>query len=74
MKDVKCLSCRGLLFKANPLDDKGNWAMDPKFKLSLTQEANEAYFKCPHCGAKNVVIDSASPSGLPQIKIVRVKK
>jgi hypothetical protein len=74
MADVKCLSCNGLLFKKNFLDDKGNWAMDPHYRLSLTQEAGETYFKYPHCSAKNIVINSTSPTGLTAIKIVRAEK
>ena len=71
MKDVTCNSCNGVLFKANLLDDKGHWAMDPKQKLDLIQEGNEMYFKCPHCGFKNTAIESTSPSGVPQIRLMK---
>jgi predicted RNA-binding Zn-ribbon protein involved in translation (DUF1610 family) len=72
--DVKCLSCNGLLFKKNALDDKGNWAMDPTYKLDLQHDKEESFFKCPHCGAKNIVIDSKSPTGLPALQIIRAVK
>ncbi len=74
MKDVKCLSCNGVLFKKTDLDNKGNWAMDPQHSLELSHDENDSYFKCPHCGAKNIVVDSMSPTGLSQLRIVRAKK
>uniref|UniRef100_A0A6H1ZQY5 Uncharacterized protein n=1 Tax=viral metagenome TaxID=1070528 RepID=A0A6H1ZQY5_9ZZZZ len=74
MEDVKCLSCNGVLFKKNALDNKGNWAMDPQHSLDLIEETDSTYFKCPHCSIKNIVVDSISPTGLGQLKIVRVEK
>ncbi|MFH0958197.1 MAG: hypothetical protein V1897_05780 [Pseudomonadota bacterium] len=74
MEDVKCLSCNGVLFKKTALDGKGNWAMESQHGTKLTHEGNDSYFKCPHCGTKNIIEDSTSPTGLGQFKIVRTEK
>jgi predicted RNA-binding Zn-ribbon protein involved in translation (DUF1610 family) len=74
MSDVKCLSCGGILFKTVLLDDEGNIAMDSAHPLPLTKKDNETYFKCPHCGIKNITIEFTSTEGVPKIKIINTKK
>jgi predicted nucleic-acid-binding Zn-ribbon protein len=39
----------------------------------LHQDADDIYFKCPKCGAKNLIETDLSPTGLPQLRITRVK-
>jgi len=72
--DVNCLDCDGLLFKKVPLDNKGNWAIEVETPAMLEQDERDSFFLCPHCSAKNVVVDGESPTGLPGIRIVRARK
>lgn len=72
--DVNCLDCGGLLFKKGPLDDKGNWAMDVEAPATLEQDERDSFFRCQHCSAKNVVVDTSSPTGLPAMRISHIKK
>lgn len=71
--EEKCLKCGGVLFEKVPLDDKGHMAMNADAPLELESDGVDNFFKCPHCSAKNVVVESSSPHGLPQLRISRVK-
>ena len=74
MSEVKCISCGGTLFKTVFLDDKGNIAMDSSHPLPLIKKDNESYFKCPHCGKKNITTEFTSTEGVPKIKIINTKQ
>ena len=69
----RCLKCKRILFKKVLLDDKGHTAKDMTASAKLEHEENDRFFRCQFCGAKNIVIDTKSPDGLPQIRIVRFK-
>jgi len=56
------------------LDDKGHWAMDEKTPLPVECDEEDLFFVCPHCSAKNVIIDIAVDEDLPQIRISHIKK
>jgi hypothetical protein len=74
MIEVKCLKCGGVLFKKVFLDDKGHMAMDMNAKIDLESDGVDHFFRCPHWQAKNVVLDTTSPHGLPQIRISHTKE
>lgn len=63
-----CLACGEPLFKKNRLPT-GGWAMDPQEKLDLETVEGESFFRCPHCGRRNMVVQTTQPGGLPGIKI-----
>jgi DNA-directed RNA polymerase subunit RPC12/RpoP len=72
--DVNCLNCGELLFKKTPLDDKGNWAIDLETYIPLKQDEHDRFYRCQHCSAKNVVVDTATSTGLYAMKISHTKK
>lgn len=72
--EVKCLNCGGVLFETVPLDEKGHMAVDVNTRLALEYEGNDSFYRCPHCSAKNVVVEATSPHGLPQLRISHIKK
>jgi len=72
--DVSCLGCGGVLFKKGPLDDRGHWARQVASGSQLEPDGTDTYYKCPHCGAKNIVVSETSPHGVPQLRISHVKK
>lgn len=41
-----------MLFQTNPLDNKGNFATDPKSRLDLETDGIDDFFICPHCRTK----------------------
>ena len=55
--EVKCLNCGGVLFHKVPLDDEGNWAIDTETAIPIEDDETDSFYRCPHCSAKNVVID-----------------
>lgn len=71
--EVKCLRCGNTLFKKIALDDRGHWAIDSDTPMKLEHDESDSFFRCRHCSAKNVVIETTSPNGLPQLTIHRVK-
>lgn len=71
--EQKCLKCGRVLFDKVCLDDKGHMAMSADSKVKLECDGAGQFFKCPHCAAKNVVVQSTSAHGLPQIRVSHVK-
>ena len=71
--EIRCLKCKGILFKTVLLDDKGHTAIDVTTPAKREHEENDSFFRCQSCGAKNIVIDAKSPHGLPQTRIIRFK-
>ena len=71
--EEKCLKCGGVLFEKVYLDDKGHTAMNSNSKVRLESDGTDQFFRCPHCSAKNVVVQSTSPHGLPQLRVSHVK-
>lgn len=74
MMEQKCLKCGGVLFQKGFLDYKGHMAMDMHTRIDLESDEMEHFFRCPHCRAKNVVVEAISPHGLPQIRISHIKE
>lgn len=71
--EEKCRSCGGTLFNKVLLDDEGHWAMDQETPLNLEHEEGDYFYKCPHCSAKNVVVDSTGTGDIPQHGISHIK-
>ena len=71
--EQKCLKCEGVLFPKVLLDERGHTAMDAEAPLDIESDGVDSFYRCPHCGAKNVVAEYTSEYGLPQHKIVRYK-
>ena len=61
------------MFKKVLLDSL-HWAMDSSTPKELKYDGVDHFFKCSKCGAKNVVINSTSPQGVPQCKISHIKE
>lgn len=72
--EQNCLKCGDVLFKKVLLDDKGHTAMDVNTPLDLQGEDGDQFFECPHCSAKNIVVEGTSSSGLPQLRVFRIGK
>jgi hypothetical protein len=71
--EQKCLNCGMVLFKKVRLDEHGHMAMNESTPLDLESDGTDQFFRCSHCSAKNVVVSSTSPHGVPQLRISHVK-
>jgi len=71
--EEKCLKCGRTLFEKVPLDDKGHMAMNADAPLELESDGVDHFYRCTHCSAKNVVVESRSPHGLLQLRVSHVK-
>ena len=73
-RDEKCRKCAGLLFKVVPLPpDRKYWAMCDETPLNLKSDGLDSFFECPHCRAKNIIIEVCPPEGPLQFEIVSWK-
>jgi len=74
-RDEKCRKCRGLLFSVVPLPPDGKyWLMYEKTKLALESDETDHFFKCLHCGAKNIVTTEPGHEGeSPRYEIISWK-
>ncbi|MBW2108284.1 MAG: hypothetical protein JRI36_06430 [Deltaproteobacteria bacterium] len=68
----RCLKCGRLVFKK--VDHKGNVAMETSIRLDLELEGGEVFFRCPHCSAKNVVVEATNRSGLPALRVSHIRE
>jgi DNA-directed RNA polymerase subunit RPC12/RpoP len=65
-RDENCRKCGTLLFKVVPLPPKGRyWAMSDEMPLDLKPDDDDKFYKCPHCGAKNVIVSRGEREGEP---------
>jgi predicted nucleic-acid-binding Zn-ribbon protein len=71
-KAQKCLSCGAVMFGNVQVDAAGHVAADTLMLSKLHLDESEIYFKCPQCGAKNVVEMETSASEVPQLKFSHV--
>jgi len=70
----KCLNCGGTLFDLVQLDDKGHMAMNGENPLDIQSDGVDRFFKCPDCGAKNVVTMTTSSEGVSQLQVSHIKE
>lgn len=69
--EARCLKCGRVLFRQALLDDKAHRAMVDD--TPIDSDGVDKFYSCPHCGARNVIIEDKSPRGLPQWRISHVK-
>ena len=72
--EQKCFKCGGVLFKKVILDEGGKIGMDTETKVDLEFDGVDSFFRCPHCYAKNVIVDVTRADSPPQIRISDVKE
>ena len=58
LKEVKCLSCAGILFRVGPLDEKGEaWGIFDEdyqqYENIHKMQGDKEYCECPACHKKN---------------------
>ena len=72
-EDQKCMGCGAVMFGNVQVDAAGHMAADTLMLSKLHLGDTEIYFKCPQCGAKNVVELATSASEVPQLKFSHVR-
>jgi predicted RNA-binding Zn-ribbon protein involved in translation (DUF1610 family) len=70
--DVHCPECGSVMFR-KVLMDEVHWAVSDTTPAELKHDGEEAYFLCPQCGAKQVVIEATSSNGVSVLRLSHVK-
>jgi len=74
IREENCRRCGKPLFKVVPLPPDGkNWAMYEKTRLEIKSDG-DSFYECPHCKAKNIVIEEHPPGRPPQKRIIGWKE
>ncbi len=76
MGQVKCMRCSGILIdtsESTTFDRKGKPAGRPPRTCEIEMEDDSAFYRCPYCRAKNIIVETRGESGFPQLVIVRVE-
>lgn len=68
----RCLACGKLLFGGPLFHKNGFGTVELDDRLDLDYDNGACFFRCPHCSAKNVVIEAVTPLGLPGLRISHV--
>jgi Zn finger protein HypA/HybF involved in hydrogenase expression len=69
MATIKCLNCAELLVSHEPFHSESAKGR-PRRQCPLEQEEDQAFFRCPSCKAKNVVVETRSTEGFPELTVV----
>jgi len=69
MATIKCLNCAELLVSHEPFHGESTKGR-PRRECPLEQEDDQAFFRCPSCKAKNVVVETRSAEGFPELTVV----
>jgi len=71
MGAIVCLNCSETLCEIDASREKNPKSkVRPPKKCELEEEGEEVFYRCPFCGAKNIVIETRTPSGFPQLTVV----
>jgi DNA-directed RNA polymerase subunit RPC12/RpoP len=74
LKQELCLQCRKSLF-AKELSDNGGGSVGAEMvQPNLESDEVDCFYRCPHCGAKNVVVDERNIYGMPVVRISHIKQ
>ena len=71
-KHQPCLNC-GAVLLSNALDEAGHMSVNTLTRFEFKEEADDLYFKCPKCGARNCVQLVTGPDGLPRVTISHLR-
>jgi hypothetical protein len=67
---IVCLKCSEVLFEMEPRRSPAGKKTHSPRRCELEEEGDLTFYRCPRCGAKNIVIETRSPSGFPQLTVV----
>ena len=67
---IVCLNCSEVLFEMEPNRSRADKKTGPPRRCELEEEGDKTFCRCPRCKAKNIVIETRSPSGFPQLMVV----
>jgi Zn finger protein HypA/HybF involved in hydrogenase expression len=73
-KQELCLQCRKALFEKALSDNRGDPAVEGRGQPNLESDGSDCFYTCPHCGAKNVVVDERNIYGMPTVRISHIKQ
>ena len=72
--DVNCLGCGGFLFKKDSADEEVTWRIDLSTLPELGDDGTDRFVRCPHCSAKNVLIETIGSTNTPVYDVSHIKK
>jgi hypothetical protein len=75
MAHVTCLRCKGVLIETvefRPPSPIGKRLPPPppQKKCEIELEDDYAFYRCPHCRAKNILMETRGENGFPRLDIV----
>ena len=74
LKQERCLQCKKVLVEKALPDSGGNSAVGGRKRPNLESDGSDCFYTCPHCGAKNVVVDERNIYGMPIVRISHIKQ
>jgi Zn finger protein HypA/HybF involved in hydrogenase expression len=73
-KQELCLQCRKVLFEKALSDNGEDPTAQGRTQPNLESDGSDCFYTCPHCGAKNVVVDERNIYGMPTVRISHIKQ
>jgi DNA-directed RNA polymerase subunit RPC12/RpoP len=75
MSRVKCLRCGGILIEtveSLSWDRKGRPTKPQPKTCEIELEGDEAFYRCPHCRARNLLTETRGETGFPRLVIIGI--
>ncbi len=71
MGAVTCLNCREVLVEIEPRRNVNGRQLQPAYrKCPLEEEDDIIFYRCPRCKAKNIVEETRTENGFPELVVV----
>jgi hypothetical protein len=67
---IRCLNCAEILAGYEPYAKEPAGKGKPRPPCPLQEEGDKAFYLCPSCHAKNIVEETRTALGFPELKVV----
>jgi DNA-directed RNA polymerase subunit RPC12/RpoP len=64
------MKCAEILVEHEPVTDLTARSPKKGKRCELEEEENRAFYRCPACGAKNLVAETRNSHGFPELRII----
>jgi hypothetical protein len=69
----RCFNCNAPIFTEAVSDQDVSWRMSSDNRLEVEWDDDDFFFRCPHCLAKNIIMEAVDSIGLPVLRVSHIK-
>ena len=69
----RCFNCNAPIFTEAVSDQDVSWGISSDNRLEVEWDDDDFFFRCPHCLAKNIIMEAVDSIGLPVLRVSHIK-